>query len=152
MREHLRPLASQEPGAGTSGPPTVWTRGTGWTLFAALMMAVTGSFTLIDGLVSLFRHRVYAADSGGLIIFNYTAWGWILIIIGSAQIIFGMILSSRAPWARAVAVSIVTINMVAQITFLTAYPLWSVIVILLDAVVLWALVVHADDDRVTGTA
>jgi hypothetical protein len=59
MREHLRPLASQEPGAGTSGPPTVWTRGTGWTLFAALMMVVTGSFTLIDGLVSLFRHRVY---------------------------------------------------------------------------------------------
>jgi hypothetical protein len=37
------------------------------------------------------------------------------------------------------------LSAIAQITFITAYPLWSFIVIILDVVVLWALLIHGEE-------
>jgi hypothetical protein len=41
-------------------------------------------------------------------------------------------------------VVLVALNALGQLAFLSAYPIWSVIIIALDVIIIWALVVHGD--------
>ncbi len=43
------------------------------------------------------------------------------------------------------AVFLAMLSAIAQIAYITVFPLWSLIVIVLDVVVLWALIVHGDE-------
>jgi hypothetical protein len=37
------------------------------------------------------------------------------------------------------------VNAIAQLAFLSAYPVWGVLVIAFDVLVIWALIVHGDE-------
>jgi hypothetical protein len=45
-------------------------------------------------------------------------------------------------WARAVGVAVAALNAIAHLTFIAASPYWSIIVIAVDIVVIYALIVH----------
>lgn len=120
----------------------------GWIMFAAVVLIINGIFNLIDGLVSLFNEDVYVQTKDGLVVFDFTAWGWILLIVGALQLLSGIcILATGALWARITAIVLASISAIAQIGFITAFPLWSVMVIILDMLVLWALVVHGEEAK-----
>jgi len=113
----------------TNRGPTAWV---GWIWFAAMMLVLNGFFNLLDGLVALFNNDVYAVRGKGLVTFNFTTWGWILLVLGILQVAVGIALIQGRPWARIVAMILVMLNAFAQIAFITAFPLWSVVVIALD--------------------
>jgi hypothetical protein len=48
-------------------------------------------------------------------------------------------------WARAVAVAMAGASVLANVAYAAAYPLWSVAVIVLDVVSVYALIVHGDE-------
>ena len=52
-----------------------------------------------------------------------------------------------AVWARAVAVLMATLNAVAQLSIIRAYPIWGLLVIALDVFVIYALIVHGGELR-----
>jgi hypothetical protein len=45
-------------------------------------------------------------------------------------------------WARAVGVLLAVLSAAANMLFIAAYPVWSIIIITLDVVVIYALIVH----------
>ena len=65
-------------------------------------------------------------------------WGVLLATAG-----FGV--AAGKGWARWFAVVVVCVNVVAQIGFLSAYPIWSAIMILLDVLVIFALTARWDE-------
>jgi hypothetical protein len=117
----------------------------GWIWFAALMLVVLGVFNVIDGLVALFRDNFFTVDNGQLVVWNLTAWGWIHLIFGALQIVAGVFLFSGNTVARIAAIVLTGFNAIAQLAFVGAYPVWSIIVIAIDVIVLWALVMHGRD-------
>jgi hypothetical protein len=122
--------------------PTMWV---GWIWFAGVMMVMVGVFNVIDGLVALFKNNYYAVAPGRLLVFNLTGWGWIHLTVGVLAVLAGFALFAGAEWARIIAVILAAFNAVAQLAFLSAYPVWAMIVIALDVVVIWALVVHGKE-------
>lgn len=126
----------------TNRGPTAWV---GWIWFAAMMLVLNGFFNALDGLVALFNNDVYAVGKKGLVTFNFTTWGWIFLLLGILQVVIGVMLIQGRMWARIVAMILVMLNAFAQITFITAFPLWSIVVIALDVIVLWALCVHGEE-------
>ena len=62
-------------------------------------------------------------------------------------VIAGLALFTGALWARITAVVLATINAIAQLTFLSAFPVWATIVIALDVVVIWAVIVHGSEAK-----
>jgi hypothetical protein len=84
---------------------------------------------------------------GGLLVFDLTTWGWVHLLLGALQILAGLALFSGATWARITAIVLVMLSVIGHIAWLNAQPVWSVIVIVLDLLVLWALVVHGDEAR-----
>lgn len=45
-------------------------------------------------------------------------------------------------WARVAAVIVAMLSAVVNIMFLPAYPVWSMIMIAVDVLVIWAVTVH----------
>lgn len=115
----------------------------GWIVFAAFFMIINGIFGGLQGLSALLRDQSYfVVTDKGLLTFNYTAWGWIHLLLGILLIVVGIFLLRGAGWARILAVIIVGIHMVAQFGFISSYPVWGIIMIALDALILYALLVH----------
>jgi hypothetical protein len=114
----------------------------GWVIFAGAIMVINGAFNFIDGLVALFNDDWYGQRASALLAFNYTTWGWLLIIFGLVALFAGFGVLAGQTWARAVGVIMALANAVAHLAFIGANPVWSVLVITLDVVVIYALTVH----------
>lgn len=112
----------------------------GWVVFAAFMLLVIGAFDIIQGIVALLKREVYVVGDTGLIITNnFNAWGWGLLIWGIILVLAGLSLFAGGGFGRWFSIIVVTINLIGQFAWFPAYPLWSLIAILLSAAVLWAL-------------
>jgi len=119
----------------------------GWIYFASMMMLIIGGLQIISGLLGIFRHGFFVVGTHGLVVWNYTAWGWIELIIGILLIIIGLSVISGSTWARVLASIIVVINAIGNLAFLPAYPIWSIIALIIDGFVLYALTVHGREVR-----
>ena len=117
----------------------------GWIVFTAAMLLMLGIFNAVNGLAAIFADDVFVTGSSGAVIFDVTTWGWVHLVLGVLAAATGMALMQGATWARAVAVGFVMLNMLTQLLFLPAYPFWSLLIIVLDVVVLWALIVHGGE-------
>jgi len=115
----------------------------GWTLFAAVIMLLVGAFHVIQGLVALFKDDYYAVSSSGLVLtVSYTSWGWIHIVGGLIVVAAGVALFTGKMWARILGVAMACVSAIVNVGFLSAYPLWSALVIFMDVAIIMALTVH----------
>ena len=136
---------SSRPGVDSSrgdyGPePTGWT---GWIAFAATMMILLGTFQAIQGFVAIFDDGYYGVTESGLVVnVDYTVWGWTHLLLGVLIVIAGIGVLAGNLAARTVAVLLAGLSAIANMLFIEAYPIWSIIVITVDVLVIYALTVH----------
>ncbi|HEU5269105.1 MAG TPA: hypothetical protein VFU36_04210 [Jatrophihabitans sp.] len=138
--------ASSAVGTGTSyvpQPPQTSAAWTGWVMFAAIMMAVVGAFSIIEGITAIFRDSFYVVNHDGLLVrLDYSQWGWVHLILGVLLLAAGIALPRGPMWARIVAVALAAFSAIINLAFITAYPVWSIIVIAVDIIVIFAVTVH----------
>ena len=79
--------------------------------------------------------------------FDLTSWGWIHLVLGLALILVGVLLMRGSTFARVLGIALVAVNLIAQFSWATVYPFWSMIMIALDVVIIYALVVHGGELR-----
>jgi hypothetical protein len=138
-------MADASQGYTGKAPRTGWV---GWIYFAGIMMLMLGSFHAIQGLVAIFNSAYYVVVSNGLLIHvSYTAWGWLFLIVGVVVAAAGLGVMFGQTWARVVGVIAALVSALVNLAFISAYPLWSVLVIALDVVVIYALTVHGGQAR-----
>ncbi|AJT61906.3 hypothetical protein T261_0215 [Streptomyces lydicus] len=112
-------------------------------VFAGILLMLSGLFNIINGFVALIDHGYYAttANHGNrLLVFNFSVWGWVWIIIGVVQILasLGVFLGARA--ARITGIVLASLSMIGQLMFLSTFPIWSVISIAMSMLVIYGLV------------
>jgi len=122
--------------------PSRWA---GWVFFAGAMMLVVGGLEVIAGLVALFKHTYYVVTPSHLLVFNYTAWGWIHLLLGILIFLAGIAVMAGQLWGRIIGVFLAVLSFIANIAFLSSYPIWSVIAIIIDVMVIYALTVHGGE-------
>ena len=113
----------------------------GWIGFAGILMLLVGSIDFIQGLIALFDDEYFVVTEAGFLVLDLTGWGWAMLIWGTLLVLAGLGLLSAQSWARWFAIVVVSLNFIAQLGFLgnSQYPLWSLTVIALNFVVLYAL-------------
>jgi hypothetical protein len=118
----------------------------GWIAFAGLMLIMLGSFHIVQGLVAIFNDKYFLVGQHGLLVSaDFTAWGWVHLIAGIVVLIAGFCVFAGQVWARAVGTVVALLSALLNVGFLGAYPLWSLLMIALDIVVILALTVHGSD-------
>jgi hypothetical protein len=138
-RSTARGSASRD-GSWDSTTPTRWV---GLIVFAAFLMWLLGFFQAIAGFAAIVNDDYYKTAPERLLLVNsYTTWGWIHLILGVAIFAAGVGVMSGNALARGVGVVLAGINAVVALAFSTAAPVWAVIVIIIDVLVIYALTVH----------
>jgi hypothetical protein len=117
----------------------------GLILFAGLMMIMVGIWQALQGLVAIFENEFYVATRNYLFQFDATTWGWIHLILGLLVAFAGWGLLSGRTWARAVAITLAVLSAIANFLFIPYYPFWSLLIIAVNVVVIWAIAAHGRD-------
>lgn len=128
----------------STGRTTGWV---GWIVLASVLLCISGVFNAITGLVAIFSDKIYVQGSAATVVLDVTNWGWFHLFWGVLLFVTGMALYVGQTWARATAIIVVAINMVSQLMEMPAYPLWSLVILTLDLLVIWAIIVHGDELR-----
>ena len=117
-------------------------RWTGWVAFGGMMLLVIGSINIFQGVVAWVANEKVVVVADKFVGVDFTSWGWILVLSGVLMIAvaFGLLLGMT--WARIVGIVLVALHAVAQVAWLGAYPVWSLLMITLDTIVLFALTVR----------
>lgn len=119
----------------------------GWAYFAGLMMMLAGIFQVIAGLVAIFKDNVFVVGTNSLLVFDYSQWGWIHLIIGILLFFASFSVFAGGAFGRALGSMLAGLSAIANFAFFTAYPLWTIIVISVDILVIYALLVHGGELR-----
>ena len=136
-----RPAGYQ--GTRAASKPSGWV---GWVVFAGVVMITLGAFHIIDGLVALFEKGFYSVNSSHLVVHvNYSAWGGAHLALGALFILVGFGVLVGQTWARVVGIALAVISAIINLAFLAAYPVWGVILIALDIVIIYALAMHGGE-------
>lgn len=116
----------------------------GFTAFAAMMMILIGFFQAMIGLVAVFNQEFYVATPNYIFAFDVGTWGWIHLIWGIIVLIAGFSVLSGQTWARVVGTIIAIVSAIEAFAFLPYQTFWSIIVIALSVMVIWALTTQVD--------
>lgn len=122
--------------------PTGWV---GWVYFASAMMVLAGGLQIIAGLVAIFKDDFYVVGQNALIAFNYTTWGWIHFFLGLLILGAGLAVMAGSTWGRVIGVFLAILCAIANVAFLAAYPIWSIIGLVVNGCVIYALTLHGDE-------
>jgi hypothetical protein len=124
--------------------PTGWV---GWVAFAGFMMIMIGVFHAIAGIAGIAKDQFYVLGPKYVFEFDATTWGWIHLIGGIIVVIAGFSLFSGAVWARTVGVIVAAISAIANFAWLPYYPVWAIVILTIDVLVIWALIAHGREVR-----
>lgn len=140
------PTTRSAPAGQSSAPtPTGWV---GWLVYAGMMMILVGSFQAINGLIALFKDEIYAVGPEGLVVnVDFTAWGWTHLLLGILLAAAGSAVFSGKVWGRTVGVIAAMVSAIVNFAFIPAYPVWSLLVITIDVLVIYALIAHGGELR-----
>ncbi|GAA3517893.1 DUF7144 family membrane protein [Actinocatenispora rupis] len=112
----------------------------GGTVFAATMLLIVGVFQVLQGIEGIARGSFYVVAPNYLYHFNTTAWGWIHLAIGAVAVLTGVFLFvNQSVWARGAGIVLASLSAIANFFFIPYYPFWSLVMIALDAFVIWSL-------------
>jgi hypothetical protein len=117
-----------------------WTGG--FTAFAGVIMIIIGLFHAAAGLAAIVKNEFYVVSTGYLYSFDVTGWGWIHLIVGIIVLAAGFAVFTGRVWARVVGIVLGTLSAFANFLYVPYYPVWSLVLIALDVLVIWALVAH----------
>ena len=124
-------------------------RGYGLVLFAAVLLFVTGCFNMIQGIAAVANLNVFHAHAH-YVFANLTTWGWFTAILGALQLVAAAGVLAANQMFRWFAVVVIALNAIDQMFFIPAYPFWSLTIIAMDVVALWALLAYGSRENITA--
>jgi hypothetical protein len=116
--------------------------GQGWLLFAALMLGWAGAFNILDGIIALSRSKFFVEEAV-YVFSDLNTWGWIVILLGAAQLLAAFLLFSGSQLARWFGIAAAGANAIGQLMFAPAYPFWALSLFAVDVLIIYALAAYA---------
>ncbi|MDH6290597.1 DUF7144 family membrane protein [Rhodococcus opacus] len=109
------------------------------SMVAAIVLLTIGILHVLSGISALMQDDLVVAGPEYIYQFDTTAWGWIHLVLGVIVAAVGVMLFTGATWARIGAMVICALSLLANFLWLPHYPWWSVVMIMLDVFVIWAV-------------
>src|SRR6185369_15033390 len=119
----------------------------GWIGFAGFMLMLGGFFAIIAGIAALFKTDAvfHSASSGSVWVLDYSQWGWVHIFAGLLALGAAGSLAAGHIYGRTIAVIVALLSATANMAFVPVAPVWSILVITIDLLVIFAVTVHGKD-------
>jgi hypothetical protein len=122
-----------EPASGTRAR-------TGWIAFAGVYLLVAGTMNAVWGLAALTDRTILVERS--LAWSTLTTWGWVSVAVAAVQLSAGALVLARKVVGRALAATIALAGLFVNFLAVGAYPIWSILALVANGLVLWAVTVY----------
>ena len=110
-------------------------------VFAWVLLLMLGVFNLIDGIAAVARSHVFTTNAH-YVFGDLKTWGWIVLIIGGLQVLAALGIMTGNQAARWLGVVLISLDAIAQMMFIPAYPIWALLIIAGDVAALYGLCVY----------
>ncbi|KAF0959413.1 DUF7144 family membrane protein [Rhodococcus sp. T7] len=117
----------------------------GTSIGAAVIMVTVGIIQFFQGLGAVLENEMFVVGVEYVYKFDLTTWGWIHLVLGLVVAAVGLALFTGAGWARVSAIIVAAVSILANFLWLPYYPAWSLLIIALDVVVIWAVATWRPD-------
>jgi hypothetical protein len=118
---------------------------TGWIYFAGILMILRGISEAFLGITALINHQYLFITGNNQLVLATThtdAWGWVQLVVGLLVLAAGFSLLHGSNWARIFAIIFASFAFLVNMAFLSVFPVWSIVAMLVDVFIIYALVVH----------
>ncbi len=119
----------------------------GVTVFAGVLLIVVSIFQVLEGITAIANDTIFVRGLNYTWQFNIQTWGWIHLIIGLIALATGIGIIMGQTWGYLVGVGIAGVSALSEFMFMPYYPFWSLAVIAIDVLVIWALCTQIANDR-----
>jgi hypothetical protein len=116
-------------------------RGSGWVAFAGTLLLILGVMNIIQGIAAIGGAHFYAANAH-YVFASLKTYGWVVLILGVLQALAGVGVFAANQFARWGGVAILSLNAIAQLLMMPAYPFWSLTLFAVDVLALYGLIAH----------
>ncbi len=133
-------------GSRPPGGSALWAS---WVAFAAIMMMLSGVFAVIVGAAAAFSDDYFVSTSGtgDIFILTTTALGILWIILGVIKTWAGFALIQGREWARFLTILICCVHAVVDLLSLTSQPFLSIVFIVFNVGVIYAVTVKWQETK-----
>jgi hypothetical protein len=118
-------------------------RHSGWLVFTGAFLTVVGVMNVIWGVAALSNEQYFV--EGGLLWSTLNTWGWIAVVVGVIQLFGAVLVFGRHTLGQIIALVLASLGVIVHFLALGAYPVWSVIALVVNGLILWAVTVHGDE-------
>ena len=115
-------------------------RGRDWATFVVVLFFILGCFSLIDGLAALMADDYFRIDE--LLFGDLALWGVIYLLVGALQLCAAWLIRRGSEAGALLGMTLAAISAVVAMLSIGAYPIWSVIILGLDGLVIYVLTVY----------
>jgi len=126
-------------------------RGYGLVLFAGVLLLVVGFWNLIYGIAAIAQSHVFVANAH-YVFGDLRAWGWVTLIFAILLLLAGAGVMVGNQLARWFGVAMLGLNAIEQMFSIFSYPFWSLMIIAVDVVALYALCAYGSRENVEASA
>ncbi len=116
-------------------------RGFGWVVFAGLLLIILGFMNTIEGIAAISNAHFFIHNTS-YVFGDLNTWGWIVLCLGVLQALVGLGVFTRNEYARWTGVAVLSLNALAQLLMIPAYPFWSLTLFAIDIVAIYGLSVY----------
>jgi hypothetical protein len=122
-------------------------RGFGRAMFAAILLMIGGVLGVIYGIAAISNSKFFV-NSTRFIFSDLKAWGWITLILGVLELLAAFSLIRGGTFGRLFGITVGSLNAIAALLSIAAYPLWSLAVFALSIWIVYGLAIlrHERDD------
>ena len=118
-------------------------RGSGWITFAGTLFLVVGTFNIINGIAMLVDDNYFVADE--LLFGDLAMWGGLAIFMGVGQLLVAVGVLSGSTFGLIVGIMWAGLNACLHLLMIGAYPAWSIIIMVVDGFIIYALTVYGGE-------
>jgi hypothetical protein len=115
--------------------------GGGWLLFAGVMLMIVGIMNFIGGIAAIDDANVYVGDAQ-FVFSDLATWGWVILITGTVQVLAAFGIWAGNELARWLGVGFASLNALAQLLLMPAFPLWSLSLFAVDILIIYGLIAY----------
>ena len=108
-------------------------------------MIMQGMINVLIGFSAVFNSDRLLITDEHFVFLDLTSWGWWHIILGVVVLLAGFSVMQGKVWARTVGVLGALISAVGAMATVDAYPWWSLVLLTIDILIIYALIVHGHE-------
>ena len=114
--------------------------GEGWLTFAAVLLLLAGCLNALYGISALVNDDYFAVDE--LLFGDLSLWGVIYLGFAVAQIAAALLIMARSVGGALMGIALVGLHAIGVMMSIGAYPVWSVVLLVIDGMIIYGLTVY----------